>query len=56
MKGDLLNLESLLPAIEAVHTAYYLVHSMGTKGEFADEDRQAARNFSEAAGRTGIVK
>ena len=34
VKGDLLDLASLLPAMEGVHTAYYLVHSMGTKGEF----------------------
>jgi uncharacterized protein YbjT (DUF2867 family) len=56
VKGDLLNLESLLPAMEGVHTAYYLVHSMGTKGEFEDEDRQAARNFCEAAERAGVSR
>ena len=56
VKGDLLDLESLLPAMEGVHTAYYLVHSMGTKGEFEDEDRQAARNFCEAAERAGVSR
>lgn len=56
MKGDLLNLESLLPAMEGVHTAYYLVHSMGTKGDFEEEDRQAARNFREAAEISGVSR
>ncbi len=32
-----------------VHTAYYLVHSMGSPGQFEQEDRQAARNFADAA-------
>ena len=56
VKGDLLDLASLLRAMEGVHTAYYLVHSMGTKGDFEDEDRQAARNFCEAAGRAGVTR
>jgi uncharacterized protein YbjT (DUF2867 family) len=56
VKGDLLDPESLLPAMEGVHTAYYLIHSMGSKGEFEDEDRQAARNFSAAAGRAGVSR
>ena len=56
VKGDLLDLDSLVSAMEGVHTAYYLVHSMGTKGEFEDEDRQAAINFCEAAERAGISR
>ena len=42
--------------MEGVHTAYYLVHSMGTKGEFETEDRQAARNFCEAAAIAGVAR
>ena len=37
-----------------VHTAYYLVHSMGSPGQFEDEDRQAAQNFAESARQSGI--
>ena len=55
-KGDLLDTDSLLPAMEGVHTAYYLVHSMGTKGDFEEEDRQAARNFREAAEISGVSR
>ena len=56
MEGDLLNFESLLPAMEGIHTAYYLVHSMGTKGDFEEEDRQAARNFRKAAEISGVSR
>jgi len=37
-----------------VHTAYYLVHSMGSSGKFEDEDRQAARNFAAYACQAGV--
>lgn len=52
--GDLLDPASLEAALQGVHTAYYLVHSMGTGGDFEDEDRLAARNFSEAARAAGV--
>ena len=34
--------------------AYYLVHSMGSTGSFEETDRQAARNFGEAAKAAGV--
>ena len=39
-----------------VHTACYLVHSMGSSGQFVEEDRQAAQNFADAAREEGIKK
>ena len=33
VKGDCLDQASLLPALAGVHTAYYLVHSMGSSGQ-----------------------
>ena len=54
VKGDCLDLPSLAPAMDGVHTAYYLVHSMGSSGKFEDEDRQAAQNFSDAARAAGV--
>lgn len=56
VEGDLLDPESLPSAMEGVETAYYLVHSMGTTGAFEDEDRQAARNFGEAAREAGVSR
>lgn len=49
VQGDCLDRASLMSALAGVSTAYYLVHSMGTKGQFEEEDRQAARNFADAA-------
>ena len=40
VKGDCLDPSSLLPALAGVHTAFYLVHSMGSTGKFEEEDRQ----------------
>jgi uncharacterized protein YbjT (DUF2867 family) len=39
-----------------VHTAYYLVHSMGSPRDFEEEDRQAAANFAAAARQAGVQR
>lgn len=54
--GDMLDSASLSAAMEGVHTAYYLVHSMGSNGDFELEDRQAAQNFAAAARAAGVLK
>ncbi|MBL8889149.1 MAG: SDR family oxidoreductase [Planctomycetaceae bacterium] len=54
--GDVLNLESLLPALEGIETAYYLVHSMGDKADFEKTDRQAAENFARACSMQGVQR
>ena len=54
VKGDCLDQASLPPVMAGVHTAYYLVHSMGSSGKFEDEDRQAARNFAASACQAGV--
>jgi uncharacterized protein YbjT (DUF2867 family) len=55
--ADLLDAATLAPALEGVDVAYYLAHSMGA-GErgFAERDRQAARNFAQAAARAGVSR
>jgi uncharacterized protein YbjT (DUF2867 family) len=53
-KGDVLSGKGLPEALEGVDTAYYLVHSMGSGGDFAAKDRQAAANFAEAAAGAGV--
>jgi uncharacterized protein YbjT (DUF2867 family) len=52
--GDALDRASLVRPLDGVHTAYYLVHSMGATADFADLDRQAATNFSLAARAAGV--
>jgi uncharacterized protein YbjT (DUF2867 family) len=54
--GDVLDAATLPPACAGVHTAYYLVHSMGSGGDFAEQDRTAARNFGAAAHRAGVQR
>ncbi|MBX3420596.1 MAG: DUF2867 domain-containing protein [Pirellulaceae bacterium] len=53
-RGDVLQAETLLPALEGVQVAYYLVHSMGTAADFEEDDRQAALNFAAAARSAGV--
>ena len=50
VQGDLLKPETLPPALEGIHTAYYLVHSMYSGPQFDLHDRAAAANFCRHAG------
>jgi uncharacterized protein YbjT (DUF2867 family) len=52
--GDVLQPASLESAMAGIDVAYYLVHSMGSAGDFEDLDRRAATNFAEAARRAGV--
>jgi uncharacterized protein YbjT (DUF2867 family) len=54
--GDVLSGQGLPEALAGARTAYYLVHSMGTRGDFAAKDRQAAVNFAEAAANAGVER
>lgn len=53
-KGDCLDPVSLAPIMAGVDTAYYLIHSMGSPGQFEEEDRRAAQNFVDAAREAGV--
>jgi uncharacterized protein YbjT (DUF2867 family) len=53
VQGDVLDKDSLTPALAGVNIAYYLVHSMGSGGSFEEQDRTAALNFGQAARRAG---
>jgi uncharacterized protein YbjT (DUF2867 family) len=54
--GDVLDPASLQDALRGVRTAYYLVHSMGSTGDFQRQDREGARNFAAAACRAGVER
>ena len=61
VKGDIVRGDGLKDAVHGIHTAYYLVHSMGSKGmfksaEFARMDKNAAENFINSADATGIKR
>ena len=58
VRGDVLEPETLGPAMEGVDIAYYLVHSMGRGGDddFAERDRRGASNFAKAAKDAGVKR
>jgi uncharacterized protein YbjT (DUF2867 family) len=57
-KADMLEPETLAPALEGTRIAYYLVHSMGRggDGDFEQRDHAAASNFAEAAAGAGVER
>jgi uncharacterized protein YbjT (DUF2867 family) len=54
--GDVKKPDTLTEALVGVDTAYYLIHSMGSGGDFEDQDRIAARNFANAAKAEGVKR
>ena len=56
MAGDILDPASLRPVLEGVHTAYYLIHSMGSGREYDRSDREGAHRFVAAARSAGIAR
>ena len=54
VEGDVLEIESLGPALAGVESAYYLIHSMGSGRDFEEQDRTAARNFGSVARGAGV--
>ena len=52
--GDMLNAESISRAMKGVHTAFYLVHSMGSAKSFMDLEKECASNFASAAKSAGV--
>ncbi len=57
VKGDVLEEETLAPALDGIDVAYYLIHSMDAgEDEFADRDRRAADNFGKAAQEAGLQR
>ncbi|HWM08024.1 MAG TPA: NAD(P)H-binding protein [Solirubrobacteraceae bacterium] len=55
-RGDAVSGHGLADALDRCGTAYYLIHSMGTGGDFAARDREAAVNFGEAARAAGVER
>lgn len=56
VRGDVLDAESLQPAMAGVAVAFYLVHSMGATADFEAQDRRAAENFATAARVAGVER
>ena len=56
VKADVLDRSSLIPAMDGVKIAFYLVHSMGSAESFEENDRIAAQNFGEIAKEAGVER
>jgi uncharacterized protein YbjT (DUF2867 family) len=49
VKGDVVNFDDVLRALDGVEVAYYLVHSLATGRDFEARDHKAATTFAAAA-------
>jgi len=56
VEGDVLKYESILPAMDNIYAAYYLVHSMGEGKGFHERDLKGAENFGRAARERGLKR
>lgn len=56
IKGEMESVDSICRGMEGMDTAFYLVHSMGSNGNFEELDRLAASNFAQAAQLSGLKR
>lgn len=49
VRGDVMDPSTLAPAIEGVHTAYYLIHNMSSGHGYTSLEQDGAKNFAVAA-------
>ncbi len=54
LQGDVLRPETLAAAVEGADVVYYLVHSMGGPGDFAEADARAAAHVRDACDAAGV--
>lgn len=54
--GDVLQPETLEPALAGIDAAYYLIHSMKSSDDFHERDVTAAHNFGQAARQAGVQR
>ncbi|MBK6648106.1 MAG: NAD(P)H-binding protein [Anaerolineales bacterium] len=52
--ADVMEPETLAPALDGIHTAYYLVHNMSRGHGYTEAELQGAKNFAEAAEKAGV--
>lgn len=53
-QGDVMDIESLIRALDGVHTAYYLIHNMASGHGYTSLEIEGARNFAQAAEQVGV--
>ncbi len=55
-EGSTFDIKSLIRALQGIHTAYYLIHSLGAGDRFAELDRKSAHNFLHACIKCGVKR
>jgi uncharacterized protein YbjT (DUF2867 family) len=55
-EGDVFKPETLIPVLQGVSTAYYLIHSMNDSAEFDERDILAARSFGHVAKNSNVER
>lgn len=55
-EGSTFDPGSLERALKGIHTAYYLIHSLGAGNRFEELDRESARNFLDACIKSGVKR
>lgn len=56
VEGSSFDRDSLRRALDGIEVAYYLIHSMGARGDFRALDRVSAENFREACIGAGVKR
>ena len=54
VRGDVMDPSTLAPAMEGVHTAYYLVHNMSSGHGYTSLELDGAQNFASVAEQAGV--
>jgi uncharacterized protein YbjT (DUF2867 family) len=54
IRGDVMETDTLTPALDGVHTAYYLIHNMSRGRGYTAVEIEGARNFASAAENAGV--
>lgn len=54
--GDAEDRTAVRAALDGVHTAYYLLHAIGTGEDFVERERRVATTFAEAARDAGVAQ
>ena len=54
--ANVLDKESLRPALRGMDTAYYLIHSLGESKGFEEQEKVGAQNFADVARESGIKR
>jgi uncharacterized protein YbjT (DUF2867 family) len=52
--GNATNFEEMKRALDGVHTAFYLLHSIGVGSDFDELEAEMARNFAKASQASGV--